>query len=441
MYGQRMWLLGIACVCLTLASGVVTVAADVGWPQWRGPEGTGVAPNATPPTQWSVDKNIRWKSALPGRGHSSPIVWSDRIFLSTAIPIGNKLPPKMSGRPGEHDNLPVDSKYAFVIMAIDRKNGSILWKRTVREAVPVEAGHYTASLTSASMVTDGARVFANFGSQGVYCFDLDGQLLWQRDFGQMHTKHGHGEGSSPTISDGSLIINWDHEEKSFLTALDTASGKDLWRRDRLEDTSWSSPIVIDHEGQKQIIVCGTNRIRGYSLTKGDVLWECAGLSSNVVATPVYSKGILYAGSSYEKRALLAIDLRAASGDISGTKHLLWTRTRATPYVPSMLLYDNQLYFLNHYQNIVTRVDGLTGKDSPGPLRLGSLGNIYASPVAANGHVYITDLEGTTEVLSNGPIPRTVAINRLEENVFGSLAVVGEEIFIRGEKHLYCIAIP
>ena len=409
------------------------------WSEWRGPNANGVALNVKPPIEWGTEKNVRWSIAIPGRGHSTPVAFGDRIFLTTAIPIGAKLSPKMSGRPGEHDNLEVDSKYQFVVLCVDRKEGAIVWKKVVHEAIPIEAGHNTASLASASPVIDDEHIYAHFGSHGLYCLDFDGNLEWQKNFGQMHSKHGHGEGASPTLSGSTLILNWDHEGKSFLTALDKSTGNELWRRDREEDTSWSSPIVIDQSGKKQVVVCGTNRVRGYDLRSGETLWQCGGMSSNIVATPVFANGVLYVGSSYEKKVLMAIDLNGATGDISGSKHILWSRTRGTPYVPSMLLYDESLYFLTHYQNVLTRVHGPTGKDSPGPIRLGSLGNIYASPVGANGYVYITDLSGTTEVITHSETPRTVAVNRLDENVNASLAIVGNEIFIRGEKHLFCIS--
>ena len=413
------------------------------WNQWRGPLGTGVAPNAQPPVEWSNDKNIRWKTKLPGRGHSSPVLGADHVFVTAAIPVGPKLPPRMSGRPGEHDNLPIDSKYQFVVMAVDRHQGTILWQRVVREEVPLEAGHTTGSLATASPVTDGEFVYAYFGAQGVYCLDLQGNLVWERDFGPMHTKHGHGHGASPALYGDSLVVNWDQEDGSFLVVLDKQTGKNLWRLDRQEDTSWSSPIVIvrqDSQGvdRPQIVVCGTNRVYGYDLKSGDILWQCAGMSSNVVATPVYGNDMLYVGSSYEKKILMAINLQGAQGDLTNTKHMAWTRIRGTPYVPSMLLYDDALYFLTHYQNIMTRVDGPSGKDQPGVLRLGELGNIYSSPVAANGHIYVTDLDGTTTVLSHETTPKLVAVNRLDESISASAAIDGDEIFLRGDDHLFCI---
>ncbi len=432
----------VGWICLGIFVGGVVLSGEVdrvSWPQWRGPLGTGVAPNGEPPLEWSSNKNVRWKTPIPGKGHSTPIIWKDFVVLTTAIPVGEKLAPRMSGRPGEHDNLPIDSKHRFQVICIDRKTGSIRWEKVVREAIPMEAGHYTASLASASPVTDGARIYAHFGSHGIYALDWEGNVLWQKDFGPMHSKHGHGEGASPSLTQKGLVINWDHEEGSFIVALDKETGKELWRRDRKEDTSWSSPIVVEWEGTEQVIVCGTNRVRGYDAKSGEVLWQCGGMSSNIVATPVFQDGILHVGSSYEKRVLMAIDLRSAKGDLTDTSKVLWSRTRGTPYVPSMLLYDDSLYFLTHYQNIMTRVDRASGQDRPGAIRLGSLQNIYASPVGANGFIYITDLSGTTEVLSHEAIPRTVAVNRLDESVSASLAIVGKELFIRGERNLYCIA--
>lgn len=409
------------------------------WPQWRGPFGTGVAIDADPPTDWSDNKNVRWKTPLPGRGHSSPIVFGDRIFVTAAIPIGPKLPPRPSGRPGAHDNLPVDSKHRFVVIAINRADGSVVWEKTVHEAVPIEGGHHTASLASASPVTDGVQVFAHFGTHGLYCLDFEGKVVWSKQLGKMHTKHGHGEGSSPALHGDTLLVNWDHEEQSFIVALNKSTGQQLWRRERQEVTSWSSPLIVQNGDSTQVIVCGTDRVRGYDLANGNVIWQCSGMSANIVATPVASDGILYVGSSYEKQALMAIRISGASGDVTDTDHLLWLRTQGTPYVPSPLLYDDSLYFLAHYQNVMTRVEAKTGIDDPGTFRLGPLGNIYASPVGAAGRVYVTDLEGVTLVLTHSGIPRSIAVNRLGEKVSASAAIAGSEIFLRGDKHLFCIA--
>ena len=288
-------------------------------------------------------------------------------------------------------------------------------------------------------MTDGTGVFAHFGTHGLYCLDFDGNVLWSKQLGTMHTKHGHGEGSSPALHDQTLIVNWDHEEQSFLVAIDKSTGHELWRRDRNEVTSWSTPLILELDGSTQVIVCGTDRVRGYDLASGDVIWQCGGMSANIVATPVAADGILYVGSSYEKRALMAIQLSGASGDITDSDHVLWIRSRGTPYVPSPLLYGPSLYYLTHYQNVITRIEGKSGADDPGAMRLGPLGDIYASPVGAADRVYITDLDGVTLVLSHSPIPRVIAVNPLGEKVIASAAIVDTEIFLRGETHLFCIS--
>lgn len=416
------------------------VAAGDDWPQWRGPLGTGVAPNGQPPVTWSETKHIRWKKALPGKGHSAPIVWGERIFLTTAIPVGEAVKPRLPSRPGAHDNLATTQQHEFAVLAVNRKTGKILWQQTVHKELPHEAGHVTASLASASPVTDGEHVFAFFGSRGLYCLDTSGKLLWKKHLGEMHTKHGHGEGSSPALHGETVIVNWDHEEKSFLVALDKRTGNQRWRVARPEDTSWATPIVVEHGGGAQVIVPGTNRLRGYDLATGAVVWECGGLSSNIVASPVAAGGAVYAGSSYDTRALLAIRLDGAKGDITGTKQVLWRRRRGAPYVPSPLLYGDSLYTLQHYQGLVSRIDVKTGEDQGGPFRLEAIDNVYASPVGAAGRVYITSRTGVTQVMSHGEgMPKMLAVNRLDDSISASAAIAGREMFLRGERYLYCIA--
>lgn len=409
------------------------------WPQWRGPLGTGVAPGGDPPIEFGEDKNIRWKIDPPGEGHSTPIVWGNRIFLTAATPYGEALEPKFSGAPGAHDNLPVTRHHKYLVIAVDRRNGNIAWERTVREALPHEGGHRSASQASASPVTDGELLFAFFGSRGLYCFDSEGVQRWEKDFGIMQSKHGHGEGSSVALYDDTLIVNWDHEGRSFIVALDKRTGKQRWKADRDEVTSWATPIVVEHSGKPQVIVSGTDRVRSYDMTSGAVLWECGGMSANIVASPVAGNGMVFAGSSYEKRAMLAIRLDGATGDITDSGHVVWQRTRGTPYVPSPLLYGNALYFLAHYQGILSRVNAKTGADQPGAFRLGGIRNVYASPVGAANRVYITDLNGLTFVMTHAEEPVALARNRLNDSFSASAAIAGRELFLRGQEFLYCIA--
>jgi outer membrane protein assembly factor BamB len=433
-------LCALAAATVGAADSAANDAALENWPQFRGPLATGVSPTADPPIEWSGrdGQNIRWKTELPGRGHSTPIVWGERVFITTAIPTGKALPPRFSKAPGAHDNSPITHRQKFVVVAINRQNGKIAWQQTMREVLPHEGHHETGSFASSSPATDGRHVYVSFGSYGIYCLDFDGHERWHADFGLMQPLHGHGEGSSPALYGDTLVINWDHEGKSFVVALDKLSGKERWRMPRDEVTSWASPIVVELDGRPQVIVNGTKRMRGYDLETGKVLWECGGLSSNVVASPVYADGMVFAGSSYEKRALLALRLEGAAGDITGTNRVAWSRNQGTPYVPSPLLYGDSLYYLGHYQGILSRVNAKTGQNQPGPFRLAGIQDVYASPVAAANRIYVTDREGTTLVLSHAEKPKVLAENHVDDTINASASLAGRDLFLRGERFLYCI---
>jgi outer membrane protein assembly factor BamB len=410
------------------------------WPQWRGPLGTGEAPQATPPVEWSEDENIRWKLALPGKGHSTPVVWEHRVFVTTAVPAGEPLPPKLSETPGGHDETPITHRQRFTVLAIDRTKGTVLWERTVREDLPHQGGHVTASLASASPVTDGERVYAFFGSYGLHCLSIDGEVIWQRDLGRMNTLHGHGEGSSPALHGDTVIVNWDHEGDSLLVAFDKRTGQQRWKTPRPQATSSTTPIVVEHDGRTQVVVSGSERIRGYDLADGKLIWECDGLSKeNVSSSPVAGHGMVFAGSTYDRPGMLAIRLEGARGDITATDKVAWNRTRGAPYVPSPLLSGDALWFLQHFRGLITRVDARTGVDRPGAIRLPDIYNVFASPVAADGRVYVTSREGVTAVLTDGDEPEVLARNRLDDSFSASPALVGRDLFLRGEKSLYCIA--
>lgn len=412
---------------------------DPTWPGWRGPLGTGEAPGATPPVRWSETENVRFKLPLPGEGHGTPVVWGDRLYVTAAIPQAARVESRYSGVSGAHDNRPVDRRYAFAVLAIDRGKGKVLWQKIVHEALPHEGAHRSATLASASPVTDGERLYAFFGSYGVYALDWQGDVVWQQQFGAMKTKHAHGEGTSPVLSGDTLVINWDHEGQSFLLALDARTGAHRWKVLRDEVTSWSTPIVVDVKGRKQVIVNGTDRVRGYDLATGDEIWACGGLSANVVASPVASDGMVFVASSYDTRALFAVRLEGARGDITGTEHVVWSTDLRTPYVPSPLISRSALYFLRHYQPILSRLDVATGAEPTGPIRLTGLRNIYASPIAADGRIYVTDREGTTLVLRDSPDMTVEAVNRLDDRFSASAVAVGSDLYLRGERFLYALA--
>ena len=407
--------------------------------QWRGPLMTGEAPDSNPPTEWSETKNVHWKQELSGLGHSSPVVTSKHVYLTLARETGKPFEPRPDTAPGAHDNKRVSSEFEFVGVAINRTTGKIEWEQVLHSAIPHEGAHISASLASASPVTDGKLVWFFFGSYGLYCLDESGKTIWSKDLGTMNSKHGHGEGASPVLSGDSIAINWDHEGDSFVAAFDKKTGKLLWRKERDEVTSWSSPIVVEHEGKKQLLVAGTNRIRSYDLENGNVIWQCGGMSHNIVATPVHENGMVFFGSSYESRQMIGIRLAGAKGDITTSENVVWSRTSRTPYVPSPLLVNGHLYFLRHYQGILTRLVATTGEEPSGPFRLGRMNEIYASPVAANDRIYITDRSGTTVVISTDDQPATIAVNRLNDRFSASAAIAGNELYLRGEKFLYRIS--
>ncbi|MBI3414473.1 MAG: PQQ-like beta-propeller repeat protein [Verrucomicrobia bacterium] len=435
----RLVLLIFLC-CASVHSTRAATNSLSNWAQWRGPLANGVAPHANPPIEWSEKKNIRWKVALPGRGHSSPIVFGDRVYLMAAAPVGEAQKPVHDRAPGVHDSVPVTHTNQYMVMALNRGDGRVLWKTAVREEWPHEGGHETGSPESHSPTTDGKLLYTFFGSHGLYCLDLDGNVKWQKDLGKMQTLHAHGEGSSPVLYRDTLIVNWDHEGSSFLYAFDKRTGQQLWKVARDEKTSWSTPLVVEVDGEPQVVVSATKRMRGYDLATGRQLWECAGLTDNVVSSPVYWRGLLIAGNSYYSQAMVAIRLADARGDITGTTNVVWKLNRLTPYVSSPLLYDDTLYHIRHNQNILVRLDPATGGFRGEPLRLDGIRDfIFSSPVGANGRIYITGRDGTTVVLRHDKENATLAVNHLDDSFSASVALVDREIYLRGEKFLYCLA--
>ena len=343
--------------------------------------------------------------------------------------------------PGSHDNLPVSQMHRSIVLCMDRISGKVLWQTTCKETFPHEGGHVSASLASASPVTDGKHIIAYFGSHGIYGIDCEtGEVTWEKDLGKMATKHGHGEGSSPALHNGTVIVNWDHQKRSALYALDISTGKEKWKVDREEVTSWSSPLIIEHEGKNQVIVSASNRVRGYDLMNGKVIWECGRMSQNVVASPVSQNGMVYLGCSYDKRAMIALDLKGAEGDITDSDHVIWSTNKRTPYVPSPLLYKGTLYYLSHYQGILSVTHAKSGKVKAGPYRIDSLREIYSSPVGVGEHVYVTSREGMTIVITHADEPQPVAFNKLDDSFSASIAVSGDQLFLRGENNIYCIGV-
>jgi outer membrane protein assembly factor BamB len=416
--------------------------ADRYWPKWRGPHMTGVAPHATPPVEWSESKNVAWKVEIPGKGSATPVVWNDRIFVLTAVPTGERIEPPAPAEPaGGRPRLssPADQVQQFTILALRRSDGTTLWKRVLREEVPHEGTHPTGTWASASPVTDGEIVIASFGSQGIYALSMDGELLWETDLGDMTVKLGFGEGSSPALGKDRVFVQWDHEGESFLVALDRSTGREVWRKTRDEGTSWASPLLVEHDGGTQVVTSATGKVRSYDADGGDLLWEGPGLTQNAIPTPVSQDGLVFLTAGFRGNALLAVKLAEARGDISGSPAMAWSHDRDTPYVPSPLLYGNELYLLKDRKGLLSCFDARTGKLHYGPERLPDVPNVYASPLGADGRIYVAGREGTTSVIRSGPRFEVLATNTLEDGFDASPVAVGSELYLRGQRFLYRIS--
>ena len=389
------------------------------WPTWRGPLGTGEAPAAKPPIEWSDTRNIRWKVPVAGTGKSSPIVWRDTVYLTTAVP----------GDGGVQQ---------FTLLAIARADGKEKWSRVLHQEKPHEGHHPDGSYAAGSALTDGQRLYAWFGSRGLYAIDFTGKVLWEKSFGQMQTRMGFGEGSSVAVHDGTLVVPWDHEGADFVIAVDAATGKEKWRTPREEPTTWATPLIVAGGGPPQVVLSGTNHVAGYDLATGTRLWQAGGTTMNAIPTPVFGDGLVIAMGGFRGSMARAIRLADARGDVTGAPAQAWTYEKDTPYVPSPLLYRGAVYFLKVNSGILTSLDAKTGAVRFTE-RLADIPNVYASPVAADGRIYIVGREGTTAVLEAGAAPKVLATNVLNEPVDMTPALVDGELYLRGAKHLYRIS--
>ncbi|HJN44991.1 MAG: PQQ-binding-like beta-propeller repeat protein [Vicinamibacterales bacterium] len=450
----RLTVIGVASVLLSLAgaSSAVAQASDAErfWGQWRGPDATGVARFGNPPTEWSETRNIRWKVEIPGRGSASPIVWGDKLFLLTAVPVGEPQPvatadagqqaPAGRGRGGRRGRRAIPM-HRFIVMAIDRETGEIAWERVAREEVPHE-GHQQPNGTyaSGSAVTDGDHLFAFFGSWGLYAYDMDGNPLWEVDLGTRVMRNAFGEGTTPALHGNTLVVTWDHiGGQSFIVALDKRTGEELWRANRDEIDTWATPLIVEHEGRAQVITPAMDRVYSYDLETGEVVWQSRGTTMNAIPSSVHANGIVYVLSGYRGSNLQAIRLAGASGDIAGTDAIVWQLDRDTPYVPSPLLYDDALYVIKSNDGILSVFDPLTGTPHYQRQRLQGVPNVFASPVGVAGRVYIPGRDGTTLVIRHGDSFEVLASNTLDDGFDASPAIVGDEIYLRGYQYLYAIA--
>ena len=323
----------------------------------------GVAPQGNPPTEWSETKNVRWKVEIPGVGSSTPIIWGDRIFLLTAIET-DKVSPDVPP-PAEQPKRPFgivfpNHVHQFAVLCLNRADGKTLWQQVATEAVPHEGHHPDNDFASATPITDGQRLYVSFGSRGLYCYDMAGNLKWQRKLGELQTRLSFGEGSSPALHDGTLVTTWDHEGPSFIVALDAATGEERWRQPRDEQSDWATPLIVQRNGSTQVVTNASKRVRSYDLTTGELLWECGGQVGNVTPSPVAGHDLVFCMSGYRGNALYALPLDQR-GDLTGGDKIAWKQDRGTPYIPSPLLYDDRLYFTQANDGILSCLNARTGE--------------------------------------------------------------------------------
>ena len=408
-------------------------SAKANWPRWRGPLATGVAPKGNPPLTWSETENIKWKIAVPGEGTSSPIIWEDKLFFQTAVLTGQTAPATtggMSQTPG--------GTYSFDLVCLDRTTREILWQKAVRQERPHEGHHRDHGYASYSPVTDGKLLWASFGSRGLYCFDLEGNIKWSKDLIKMETRSGFGEGSSCALAGDAVIVVLDHEGDSAIFAFNKGTGDLLWRQDRDERTSWATPVAVEVDGKIQVITSATNFVRSYDAATGKVIWQCAGQTENTIPTPVIGFGKVFCTSGFRGSALQAIEL-GHTGDLSGTDAIAWQVNEATPYVPSPLLHGDRLYVCSGNNAVISCFQASTGQPRYTKQRLDGIKGVYASPVGVADRVYFAGRNGVTVVIKNADILEVLATNTLDDGFDASPAVVGDNLYLKGRKSLYCIA--
>lgn len=423
------------------ALSVPALASADNWPHWRGPNADGTAPGSAPPTTWDgpSGKNVRWKAPLVGRGSATPIVWGNRVFVVSAektnrIATEAELPKPT--RDYKRNTAAPKNFYRFLVTAFDRETGKEAWQKTAVEAVPHEGHHESHGYAAGSPTTDGERLYVSFGSFGIFCYDLAGNLLWTREFGRLNTRLGWGEAVTPVVHDGHLLLNWDQEADSALHCLDAKSGKPKWTAQRDEKSTWTTPLVAEFGGTTQVILNGTTRIRSHDLKTGDVVWSCGGMTVNPIPSALRHGDSAIVMSGYRGAAAVSIPL-TSKGDLEPTQ-ANWQYRKATPYVPSPVLVGDRIWFTEANLNLLTVLDAKTGKPAMERERLPGARQFYASPVFAGGRVYFTDRDGTTLVLKPGDGLDVVATNKLGDPVDASPVPVGKRLLLRGEKFLWCL---
>ncbi len=434
-------------VCLAgMFAGQVSVSAGnkgMNWPQWRGPDGAGVSSETSLPLEWGRDKNIVWKTPIPGRGHSSPVVWGSRIFLTVdlegeVIPGAKAVTHFIEGKEFKHpDAVGGDRRHTLKVVSLELESGRLLWERTAYDGRVYDDRHRKGSYAAATAATDGSRVYAWFGSEGMYCYDSKGREVWKKSLGPIGTV-GMGVASSPVLYKNLVILLCDEEEgkKSFITALDRKTGREVWRTPRQVEVSWATPLLVRTPGRTELVCSGNQWIISYDPATGRELWRTKGHESNAIPSPLSGQGMVFVYAGFPSKHTFAIRL-GSSGDLTGSKSIVWTYDKGTAYVPSSILYGNYIYLMSD-RGLLTCLDAKTGAVQYDGGRVPVPATFTASPVAYDSKILLISEDGEAFIIKAGPRYEVLATNSLEEPVYASPAVAQGFLFIRGEKNLYCI---
>ena len=429
------------------AAAITTPADETNWPQWRGPNAGGVSTEKNLPTEWSETKNVQWKTEIPGRGHSSPIIWGKKIFLTTSIegpviPGAKAVTHIRRGEEYRHpDSVGGDHSYTIKILCLDRDSGQILWDRTAYEGLVYDDRHRKNTFASATPVTDGKHVWTLLDAEGVYCYDFDGKLVWKTSLGKF-AKMGMGNGMSPVLYENLVILQCDQEDGgpgSFIAALDKLTGKEVWRVPRTQRKTWATPVLVRYEQRTELIASGAESTVSYDPATGKELWRSEGVVSHAIPSAVTGHGMVFVSGGSSGQPKLAIGIRlGGSGNLKGTPYVVWKHNKGTAYVPSPILYGDYLYLMTD-GGIITCLEAKTGEVKYEGGRLPIPATFSSSPVAFDDKILLTSEDGDTFVVKAGPVFEVVRTNSLGEPVFASIAISTGRLFIRGAKHLYCIA--
>lgn len=435
-----------AALTLALASTLIAFEGS-NWPQFRGPGARGIGTGDVLPDSWSATENVAWKTDIPGRGWGSPIVWGDKVFLSSVINSGESEQPKKGLYFGGNRPDAPTTIHRWVAYCFDLNSGTILWEKALHEAPPESSIHLKNSYASETPVTDGERVYFYFGNLGIFAFDLEGELQWSKSLPARKTRHGWGTAASPVLREGRLYLVNDNDEASWLMALDAKSGQEIWKIDREPESNWSTPYVWENELRTELIVPATYRVISYDLD-GKELWSFEGMSSITIGTPYAADGLLYVSSGYvgsRHKPIYAIR-PGASGDISidetlrSNDYIVWCDWRAAPYNPTTLVYDGLLYSLLD-RGLLSVMNPKTGAFHFERERLqDSKSGFTASPWAYNGKVFCLNEDGETYVFKAGKSYELIRVNRLAEDDMGMAtpAMTNNKLLIRTSARLYCI---